>query len=179
MNRKRNLSYFVVFCWLLAAVATAHAGGWATIELEEMPATLEANKEFRLLFTVLQHGERPVHRLSDDWPIMPFLEATHVETETAVRFEAEPLKMEGAYLVDVTLPEAGEWTWRIVPDPLVGTTEFASLTVAPATVGSASPAEATMPSLSVALAGGVAGLLLLGTAVFLWGRRTSLSAGAA
>jgi hypothetical protein len=125
---------------LLAAVAfaaltgTAHAGGWATVELGEAPSGLVAGEPWRVELIVKQHGITP---MADVKP------SVRIDNGVVVRtFHARPTAEIGHYVAEVTFPAGGQWRTRIfdgftdaVPHRL------APLTVAPAPGASASAAE--------------------------------------
>ena len=98
---------------LLAAVAfaaltgTAHAGGWATVELGAMPGSLEAGKPWRVELIVKQHGITP---MAD---VTPGVEITN-EAGKVLTFPSRPTKQVGHYVVDVTFPSAGVWKTRLL-----------------------------------------------------------------
>ena len=97
---------------LLAAVAfaaltgTAHAGGWATVELGAMPSGLEAGKPWHVELIVKQHGLTP---MADVRP------SVRIENEsgTVLTFNARPTAKVGHYVADVTFPSGGTWNTRI------------------------------------------------------------------
>jgi hypothetical protein len=97
---------------LLAAVAfaaltgTAHAGGWASVELGATPSGLEAGKPWRVELIVKQHGITPMAGLTP---------SVRIENEEGVvrTFPARPTATVGTYVADVTFPAGGEWKTRI------------------------------------------------------------------
>jgi hypothetical protein len=119
---------------LLALVPAVLAGGWAVITLDEMPGEVRAGEPWTVGFTVLQHGQTPVHILDDGTPIEARLIATNPATGERVNVIAEPTGESGHFTVEITFPSEGEWTWTISPAPLVGETQFEPLTVLPASL---------------------------------------------
>jgi hypothetical protein len=97
---------------LLAAVAfaaltgTASAGGWATVELGEMPGSLVAGKQWRVELIVKQHGMTPMTGVSPSVEITNDAGAVHT-------FPARPTKQAGHYVAEVTFPAAGDWKTRL------------------------------------------------------------------
>ena len=130
---------------LLAAVAfaaltgTAHAGGWATVELGETPSGLEAGKPWNVELIVKQHGITPLAGVTP---------SVRIDNGAGVvkTFEARPTATLGTYVADVTFPSGGEWKTRMfdgftdaVPHRL------SPLTVAGAGGGSASAGDFPWP----------------------------------
>jgi hypothetical protein len=139
----RKIGVLLVIALLLALVPAVLAGGWAVITLDEPPGEIRAGEPWTVGFTVLQHGQTPVHRLDPNSPVQPLLVAENPATGRRVEVEATPTKEVGHFVVEVTFPDEGEWTWTIFPNPLAGETLFEPLTVLPAAAASgASGAEA-------------------------------------
>ena len=151
---------------LLAAVAfaaltgTAYGGGWATVELGEMPSGLVADEPWRVELIVKQHGITP---MSDVTPSVEITNGDVVRT-----FPARPTKEIGHYVAEVTFPTAGEWKTRlydgftdVVPHRL------SPLTVAPAGGASASAGDFPWPQV---IAIGLVALLFLGGLAATFGR---------
>jgi hypothetical protein len=152
---------------LLAAVAfaaltgTAHAGGWATVELGEMPSGLVAGEPWQVELIVKQHGITP---MADVTPSVEITNGSDVRT-----FPARPTKEVGHYVAEVTFPAGGEWKTRlydgftdVVPHRL------SPLTVAPAGGASASADGFPWPQ-TVAI--GFVALLFLGGLIATFDRR--------
>jgi hypothetical protein len=97
---------------LLAAVVfaaftgTAHAGGWATIELGAAPGALEAGKPWRVELIVKQHGITPLDGVAP---------SVRIDNGGGVvrTFPARPTGRPGSYVAVVTFPAAGEWRTRL------------------------------------------------------------------
>jgi hypothetical protein len=126
---KRLIGLLVLVVALLAAVPAVLAGGWATVVLDELPGEIHAGESQSIGFMVLQHGKTPVHNLgADEWPVEPFLEATHAATGETVRVEAVPTEEVGHFVAEITFPSEGEWAWSITPMPFnTSTQEFEPL----------------------------------------------------
>jgi hypothetical protein len=147
---------------LLAAVAfaaltgTAHAGGWATVELGETPSGLVAGKPWKVELIVKQHGVTPLEGVTPSVLID--------NGEGVVRiFPARPTGRVGTYLAEVDFPAAGTWRTRIFD----GFTNafphrLSPLTVAPA-AGTANgfpwPQAVMIALVALLFAGGIAATL--------------------
>jgi hypothetical protein len=126
---------------LLAAVAfaaltgTAHAGGWATVELGEAPGSLVAGKPWKLELIVKQHGITPLDGVTP---------SVRIENGAGVvrDFRASPTGQPGTYAVEVTFPSAGEWRTRLFD----GFTDATPHRLAPLTV--TAPGAAPQPALT-------------------------------
>jgi hypothetical protein len=88
-----------------ALTGTAHAGGWATVELGEMPSGLVAGEPWEVELIVKQHGITP---MADVTPSVEITNGGDVRT-----FPARPTKEVGHYVAQVTFPAAGEWKTRL------------------------------------------------------------------
>jgi hypothetical protein len=141
---------------LLAAVAfaalsgTAHAGGWATVELGEMPSGLVADEPWRVELIVKQHGVTP---MADVKPSVRIEDGAG----TVRTFHARPTGKVGTYVAEVTFPSGGRWNTRIFD----GFTDAVPHRLSPLTVSGASPSSAEFPwHQTVAIA--IVALLFLG-----------------
>lgn len=168
-RKEKNLwLIFVLICALAVFVVPVFAGGWAVVEVDSLPENWQVGEAGRIEFTILQHGEKPVHTLyfddRDPIPLTPMLTATL--GETILEFEAVPAKQIGHWVVDVTLPEAGSWEWSITPEPLAGGTQLDPLIVEAAVTS-------RMGVSSVNLLPILLGLMFVGIAIvgFVWWRR--------
>jgi hypothetical protein len=146
----RKIGVLLIIALLLTLVPAVLAGGWAVITLDEPPGEIRAGEPWTVGFTVLQHGETPVHRLDPTSPVQPLLVAENPATGRRVEVEATPTKEIGHFVVEVTFPDEGEWTWTIFPNPLAGETLFEPLTVLPAV--SAAPQAMEAESLAPVVA---------------------------
>ena len=120
---------------LLALVPAVLAGGWAVITLDGVPAEPRAGEPWSIGFTVLQHGQTPVHKLDDGYNgalVEPTFVANNTTTGERLEAEATPGKEVGHFTLEVTFPSEGEWQWTIFPAPLAGETQFEPLNVLPA-----------------------------------------------
>lgn len=92
---------------LLATAGSVWAGGWASVTLSELPEEVVAERPFTLEFSVRQHGQTLLAGLS------PTVTAVHESSGERVTVTAVDAKEEGYYTADLTLPQAGRWTWEI------------------------------------------------------------------
>ena len=139
---------------LLLAVAvpagTAHAGGWATVEVAKPPGDIAAGDQWRAELLIKQHGITPLDGVE------PSVEIT--DGAGAVRtFRARPTGRPGTYVALVTYPSAGTWSTRFY-DGFTNATphRLAPLTVAPAAAdpAAADPAAAKPATADPAAAAG-------------------------
>jgi len=125
----KRASVLVVLGLLLLATATAVlAGGWAVVTLDSPPGEIHAGEPWTVGFTVLQHGQTPVHNLGPGSPIEPLLIATNADGRR-VEAQATPTEEVGHFVAEVTFPTEGDWEWTIHPNPLAGESLFEPLTV--------------------------------------------------
>ena len=124
MVRRLGASIALTLLVVLLGGAPAIAGGWAGITLDAPPEPPVAGETLRIGFTVLQHGHNPVNEIHGQ-QVTPHLSATNRETAETVRVEARRQGAVGHFVVDVTLPSAGTWEWRITPDPFPLVTDAA------------------------------------------------------
>jgi hypothetical protein len=89
-----------------ATAGTAHAGGWATVELGEAPGAMVAGEPWRVELIVKQHGITPLDGVTPSLRIDNG--AGVVQT-----FRARPTGRPGTYVAEVTYPSAGTWKTRI------------------------------------------------------------------
>jgi hypothetical protein len=174
MLRRNYLILILGLLLMLAAAAPAFAGGWVTIELDELPTgELRPNRPIRVGFTVLQHGKTPVHtaNIMNDQPLLPVLVAVNQETAESATAVASPDAKTGHFTVEFTLPSAGTWSWSLIAPPFEGTSTFEPLVVtgpASAPAAAAPPAESdkVVPSTATTVTGATpAALVLLGVVV--------------
>ena len=128
----RKFGILLTIALLLAFVPAVLAGGWAVITLDDPPGEIHAGQPWTIGFTVLQHGQTPVHTVFGGQPVEPTLIATNKATGERVSAVGTPAKETGHFLLEVTFPSEGEWSWTIEPVPLLGETQFEPLTVLPA-----------------------------------------------
>lgn len=173
---KRSLSLVVAVVTLLVlTVASALAGGWATVTLDDMPPEIHAGTSQQIHFRVWQHGQTPVHMLDANSPVEPLLIATNPQTGERLEVMATPDEEVGRFTVEVAFPSEGEWTWQILPNPLMLEGELPPLTVLPAIAAvpaaveqTATESQPVSPALWVAV---VALVLAAGAVALLAGRR--------
>jgi hypothetical protein len=149
MTRKIGLLLSLVL--LLATASAALAGGWAVITLDAPPGEIRAGEPWAVGFTVLQHGQTPVHQLDDNSPIEPLLVARNLDAGRRVEVMATPGEEVGHFTAEVTFPVEGQWTWTILPNPLAGDTAFEPLTVLPPAPPPATANAAEQPAAALAL----------------------------
>jgi hypothetical protein len=133
-DEMRKVGFLIMLVLMLAVVPAVLAGGWAVITLDEMPGEIRPGEPWTVGFTVLQHGESPIHRFDDGSPIQPKLTATNTATGERVEATGTPTDEVGHFTVEVTFPSEGSWEWTIEPWPLIGQTIFEPLQVVAAPV---------------------------------------------
>ncbi len=139
MTRKITFAGALLLITLFLALlpSAAHAGGWATVGITELPEEIVAGRPFTLRFMVWQHGNKPVHDLGwaagERYPVTPQITLTSAQSGETVTAAAVPARQKGLFTAEITLPSAGEWRWSIAPDPLAGVTEFDPLSAQPQT----------------------------------------------
>jgi hypothetical protein len=89
-----------------ATTGTAHAGGWATVELGEAPGAMVAGEPWRVELIVKQHGVTP---MDDVTPSLRIDNGDGVVQTFRARHTGRP----GTYVAEVTFPSAGTWRTRI------------------------------------------------------------------
>lgn len=96
---------------LLGAALPAAFGGWAVIRVHQLPEYLEAGRETRIAFTVLQHGREPLDHLS---PQISVQELGRTGVSKQQRVPAVPTHSRGRYVATIMAPDTG--AVRIVID---------------------------------------------------------------
>ena len=94
----------------VAAVAApvAGAGGWATVGLSSLPPSgLEANQNWPVDITVLQHGETPLAG------VIPVVRIRDGGGKVVKSFTATPTGKAGVYHADVTFPGEGTYSYEV------------------------------------------------------------------
>lgn len=138
----RKFGILLTIALLLALAPAVLAGGWAVITLDNAPGDIHAGEPWTIGFTVLQHGQTPVHTVFEGQPVEPTLIARNPDTGERVSAVGTPTEETGHFTLEVTFPSEGEWTWTIEPAPLLGETQFEPLTVLPAAAPVEAPAVA-------------------------------------
>ncbi len=169
----QHSAILAVFLMILGVVP-ALAGGWAVVTLDSVPQAVQAGQQLSLGFIVRQHGLTPIDTVA------PILTARNTATGEMLRAEARKEGPLGHFVVDLTAPAAGDWTWQIEPRPF-GATTLGTLSVSPvATPTATAPFAGPLSALSdvAFLRDGLRwfGLLLLLFAVGLgaWSQRVLL-----
>jgi mono/diheme cytochrome c family protein len=93
---------------VLMAAAPATYGGWAVINIEDVPAQLEAGRPTRLSFMILQHGQTPMRGLK------PTVTVTQEGARRGEQVRAEAGSKVGQYVATITPAAPG--TVRIAID---------------------------------------------------------------
>lgn len=88
---------------LTAAASPANMGGWATVTVDKAPDSLIVGKLTSFVFTVKQHGVRPMAGLK------PKVYAKTIEHTDSTSGSAAELKKEGDYRASIEVPKKGEW----------------------------------------------------------------------
>jgi hypothetical protein len=150
---------------LLLVPATASAGGWTTVGLDQPPSGVQAGDEWNATLTILQHGRTP---LDGESPVL-----TITDGKTSKSFTAVGAGKPGVYRADVVFPSDGRW--RVSVDHGWGVTHrFAAIDVgdraAPAAGGGGD--RDWLPAAGIALAAG----LLAALATVTLGRRRAVPA---
>lgn len=105
--RQMFRSFVMALMLLLATVLIAEAGGWAVITLDELPDQIVAGQSFTLGFAVRQHGRT----LRDD--LAPSVRFDRVDTPDSFSATAKRAGDSGHYVAEITLPNAGQWNWKV------------------------------------------------------------------
>lgn len=119
---RRTLSAIVVLVAFLLLTVPALAGGWATVRLDEPPGDLPPGQPWHFGFMVLQHDATP------NSDVTPVVRAIHLESGDEITATAEQEGPTGHFVAELTLPQAGEWSWTITPEPFAETS-FPALVV--------------------------------------------------
>ena len=100
---------FVLTAALVALSASALAGGYAVVRLDEQPGEVLVATPWRFGFMVLQHDVTP------NSDVTPVVRALHKETGEEVTATGQQEGVVGHFVAEVTFPRAGEWKWSIEP----------------------------------------------------------------
>jgi hypothetical protein len=87
--------------------STALAGGWAWVTADNPPPGPRAGETVDFGFTVLQHGQTPI-----DWATATVV-ARNTDTGTQKTFPAAPKGKTGHYASQITLTDAGTYTFEV------------------------------------------------------------------
>jgi hypothetical protein len=107
----------------------ARAGGWANVTLDSLPTDVRAGQALSIGFMVRQHGITPVSKIGD-LTLKPYLLAVHAASKTEIRADARQSGEVGHFVVEVTFPKDGAWTFKIVPAPFPDPVEIGFATEA-------------------------------------------------
>lgn len=141
MGTMRRIAILVAFAVLAGPVATAQAGGWATVEVQAPPAGLAPGEPWRAELVIKQHGRTPLDGLRPSVRID--------DGNGLVRtFDARPAGRPGTYVADVAYPRPGTWRTRIFD----GFTDATPHRLRPLTIASAAPASAFPWEQAIAIA---------------------------
>jgi hypothetical protein len=92
---------------VLAAPASAVAGGWATAGLSPPDGGVGAGDTWNAEVTVLQHGMTPLAGVS------PTVTIRNKATGEAKTFAAKPTDEVGVYAAKVVFPSQGKWSYEV------------------------------------------------------------------
>jgi YtkA-like len=92
---------------VLAAPASAFAGGWATAGLSPPDGGVGAGDTWNAQVTILQHGMTPLAGVS---PTVTIRNASTGESKT---FAAKPTDETGVYAAKVVFPSQGKWSYEV------------------------------------------------------------------
>lgn len=87
------------------------AGGWGVITLQNVPAYLAADRPATFVYTMRQHGHRPVNGLDGR------VEAR--KGSLVIRAKSHRLPTDGTYDATLTFPEPGRWTLDVISGALL------------------------------------------------------------
>ena len=107
---------------LVTLSASALAGGFAVVRLDETPGEVVVNTPWRFGFMVRQHDVTPTN------DVTPIVRAVHRGTGDEVTATGQQQGPVGHFEAELTFPHAGEWKWAIHPEPFAETS-FETLSV--------------------------------------------------
>jgi hypothetical protein len=101
-----RIAFLILVVAVALPAATAHAGGWATVEVDSQPVGLTAGKPWRVELLVKQHGVTPLDGVTP---------SVRIDNGAGVvrTFKARPTGRPGTYAAVVTYPSAGTWQTRL------------------------------------------------------------------
>jgi hypothetical protein len=149
---------------VLMAAPAAHAGGWATVSLDQPLGDPRAGEPWTVNVEVLQHGVTPMTGVTPSVRI--------IRGDEQHDFAASPTGKAGMYTATLRFPSEGRWSYRVFD----GFTDvephlFPAVTVAPSTAGAALPAERPDEGLPWPQLLALLGIALLGVAGWAFGTR--------
>ena len=149
------LAVAVIAAVTLTGAATA--GGWATVGLSSLPPSgLEANQNWPVDITVLQHGQTPVAGVT------PIVRIRDDGGNVVESFTAKPTAKTGVYRAEVTFPGEGTYSYEVYD----GFTQYGDAkthTFKPVEIGA--PGD-SFPSLPLGLAAALGLALAAATIVY-------------
>ena len=158
LTRVLRLTLAAAAAALVTATAAA-AGGWATVGLSSMPPdSLSSGDTWNTTITVLQHGRTPLEGVT------PVLTIQNGGDKHA--FKGTPTGEPGKYDVAVTFPKGGAWAISVYDgftrygNPQTTTFGTVDVTAGPAATGGEFPLGWTLLGVGLAVAAGIALLLL-------------------
>ena len=138
----------------LVLAAAAGAGGWATVQLDSLPAGTNAGDTWKAELLVLQHGRTPLEGSLARGP--------HSRRQRhRAGVPGQPAGEPGRYSAEVTFPSAGTWSWEIW-DGFSQTHTYKPVTIGGGTGGS----DGSFPT--VPLGAGAFALVLAGALGFVF-----------
>lgn len=144
MRRRSSIQVGLVIIGVMVFPMLALAGGWAVVTLDSLPVELRAGQTLSLGFMVRQHGVTPIDAAFGTEPLIPNLFASNTDSGESFHVDGRKQGPLGHFVVDVTFPSAGTWTWEIAPGPFAPT-PLGQVTVLPAVATSTQPATAAQP----------------------------------
>jgi hypothetical protein len=102
MQMSRGRISLVIASLMIIFAATAYAGGWAILTVNDLPDYAITGKTLSMTFTVRQHGAT----LLDGLKPVVFAKAPDMRS---VRIDAQPTKQSGEYRFELPLMQPGEW----------------------------------------------------------------------
>ena len=125
---RRLAAALAALALLFTLTIPALAGGWAEI-VADAQTTTEPPVEGQPIdvgFTVLQHGETPA-----GWETAT-VHFTNASTGQTIDVRATNDRPDGHFTATATLPDAGQWTWRVTLKDLASGHSPVAMTVAAA-----------------------------------------------
>ena len=109
MRKRLSLLLIVIIGLLVGTSGIAHAGGWAVVTLDPLPASPVEGQPLTVGFTILQHGVTPYTTAK------AFITVTDASGRTE-QFAAKPDGAPGHHIAQVTFAGSGTYRWVVQPD---------------------------------------------------------------